>query len=95
MAQASAEKLKHTGPAKKESVSKRTVGKYARAVLAKRKKEPSRLSKAPDLKRGESQGKREPHLGEKGRSERKHGEKRVDSTAKEGRFQGGKGGQAR
>ena len=28
-------------------------------------------------------------------SEREYGEKRVDSTVNEGRFQGGKGGQAR
>ena len=28
------------------------------------------------------------------RSEREHGAERVDSTVKEGRFQGGKGGQA-
>ena len=32
---------------------------------------------------------------ERGGSEREHEEKRVDSTVKEGRFQGGKGGQAR
>ena len=33
--------------------------------------------------------------GERGGSEREHGEERVDSTVKEGRFQGGQGGQAR
>ena len=44
---------------------------------------------------GESQGGREPHLGEKkGGSKREHGEERVNSTVKEGRFQGGEGGQA-
>ena len=32
---------------------------------------------------------------ERGGSEREHGEERVDSTVKEDRFQGGKGGQAR
>ena len=32
---------------------------------------------------------------ERGGSEREHGEERVDSAVKEGRFQGGKGGQAR
>ena len=31
----------------------------------------------------------------RGGSEREHGEERVDSTVNEGRFQGGKGGQAR
>ena len=41
--------------------------------------EKSRQSKAPDHEGGESQG----------RSEREHGVERVDSTVKEGRFQGG------
>ena len=70
MAQASAEKLEHVGPAEKERVAtERAVGKYARA---------------PDCMVGESQGEREPHLGER---EWEHGEERVDSTVKEGRFQ--------
>ena len=34
-------------------------------------------------------------LAREGGSEREHGVERVDSTVKEGRFQGGKGGQAR
>ena len=41
MAQASAEKLEHTGPAEKESVAsvpEKPVGKYAGAVFAKRKR---------------------------------------------------------
>ena len=43
MAQASAEKLEHTGPAEKERVAlvpqrERAVGKNARAALAKRKR---------------------------------------------------------
>ena len=42
MAQASAEKLEQTGPAEKKksglSVTTRAVGKYARAALAKRKR---------------------------------------------------------
>ena len=58
--------------------------------------EQSRLSKAPDHEGEESQGGREPHLGEKeGGSEREHGVDRVDSTVNESRLQGGKGGQAR
>ena len=44
---------------------------------------------------GENQGEPEPHLGERGGSERKDGEERVDSTMKECRFRGRKGGQAR
>ena len=48
------------------------------------------------MRGGESQGGREPHFGEKKReSEQEHGVERVDSTVKEGRFQGGQGGQAR
>ena len=47
------------------------------------------------MKGGESQDGREPHLGERGGSEREHGVERVDFTVKEGRFQGGQGGQAR
>ena len=61
-----------------------------------KEKEQSRLSKAPDHEGKESQGGREPHLGERGgRSEREHEVERVDSTVKEGKFQRGKGGQAR
>ena len=74
------------------SATERAVGKNAGAALTKRK---SRLFKAPDHERGESQGGREPYLGERGGSEREHGVERVDSTVNESRFQAGKGGQAR
>ena len=66
-----------------------------RSHLCQKEKEQSRLSKPPDHEGGESQGGRELHLGKRGGSEQEHGEERVDSTAKEGRFQGGNGGQAR
>ena len=99
MAQASAEKLEQTGPAEKAksglSATERAVGKYAGAALTKKEKEQSCQSRVLDHEEGESQGGREPHLGEKGGSEREHGEERVDSTVNEGRFRGGKGGQAR
>ena len=69
MAQASAEKLEHTGPAGKE----RVVSVPQREQLARtpepslpKGKEQSRLSKAPDHEGGESQGERELHLVEKG-----------------------------
>ena len=67
MAQASAEKLEDAGPAEKEGVAfhrdrERAVGKYARTFFVKRKKEQSRLSKAPDRKEAESQDERELHL---------------------------------
>ena len=86
MAQASAEKLEHTGPAEKErvaSVPQRAVGKYARAALAKRKRN---RAVSPEY---------QIVSGERGGSEREHEEERVDSTVNEGRFRGGEGGQAR
>ena len=62
------EKLEHTGPAEKE----RVVSVPQREQLARtpeppyqKEKEQSRLSKVPDHEGGESQGGREPHLGEK------------------------------
>ena len=48
------------------------------------------MFKAPNRMVGESQGGQESHLSER---EGDHGEERVDSTVKEGRFQVGKGGQ--
>ena len=66
-----------------------------RSRPCQKEKEQSRQSRVPDHEGGESQGGREPHLGEsEGGSEREHGVERVDSTVKEGRFQGGQGGQA-
>ena len=51
--------------------------------------EQSRQSRAPDHEGGESQGgSRAAPWRERGGSEREHGEERVDSTVKEGRFQG-------
>ena len=44
---------------------------------------------------GKSPGEREPHLGERGRSEREHEEERVEFTVKEARLQKGEGGKAR
>ena len=67
MAQASAEKLEHTGPAEKErmaSVPERAAGKYAGATLAKSKRNRA-VSPEYQIEEGESQGEREPHLGEK------------------------------
>ena len=69
MAQASAEKLEHTGPAEKErmaSVPQRESSRQeCRSRPCQKEKEQSRLSKAPDHERGESQGGREPHLVER------------------------------
>ena len=68
MAQASAEKLKHTGPAEKErvaSVPQREHWQVRRSTPCQKVKEQSRLSRVPDDEGGETQGGREPHLGER------------------------------
>ena len=76
------------------SATERAVGKNAGAAFAKRKGNRAVSPEHQIMRGGESQGGREPHLVERGGSEREHGKERVDSTVKEGRFQGGKGGQA-
>ena len=68
MEQASAEKLKHTGHAEKvrvASVPQEEQLEERRSRPCQKQKEQSRLSKALDHEGGESQGGREPHLGEK------------------------------
>ena len=68
MAQASAEKLEHTGPAEKErvaSVHRESSWQERRSRPCQKEKEQSRLSKVPDHEGGESQDGREPHLGER------------------------------
>ena len=57
IAQASAEKLEHTGPAEKE--------RKRRSRPCQKEKEQSRLSRVSDHEGGESQGERKPHLGER------------------------------
>ena len=87
MAQASAEKLEQTGPAEKERVASVPQRKQLARTLSRscqKEKKQSRLSRVPDHEGGERR-----------RSEREHEEERVDSTVNKGRFQGGKGGQAR
>ena len=64
--------------------------------LCLKKKKQNCLSKVPDREVGESQGEREPHLGEKeGNQNGSMNSKGVDSTVKEGRFQEGEGGKVR
>ena len=66
MAQASAEKLEHTGPAEMERVaSVPQREQLARTSQPPLPKEKSRLSKAPDHEGVENQGGQELHLGEK------------------------------
>ena len=68
MAQASAEKLEQTGPAEKERVAsvpqRESSWQERRSRPCQKEKEQSRLSRVPDHEGGESQGGREPHLGE-------------------------------
>ena len=69
MAQASAEKLDHTGPAEKERVASvpESSWQVRQSRPCQKEKEQSRLSRVPDRKMGESQDEREPHLSEKER----------------------------
>ena len=90
MAQASAEKLEHTGPAEKE----RVASVPQREQLARTPEPPLPKGKDPFVQSTRSWGERV-KVGERGGSEREHEEKRVDSTVMEGRFQGGKRGQSK
>ena len=69
MAQAPVEKLKHTGPPKKERVApvspRESSWQVHQSRFCQKEKELNRQSRVPDRKGGESQGEREPHLGEK------------------------------
>ena len=60
MAQASAEKLEHSGPLKR----KEWPQCHRESRPCQKEKEQSRLSRGPDHEGGESQDGREPHLGE-------------------------------
>ena len=96
MAQASAEKL--TGPAEKERsgliATERADGKYARAALAKRRRNRAVCPEHQIVRGKESRWARAAPWQERGGSKREHGEERMDSTVKEGRFkEEGKGKQ--
>ena len=67
MAQASAEKLEHTGPAEKECVASvaKSSWQVRQSRLCQEEKEQSRQSRVPVHEGRESKGGREPHLGEK------------------------------
>ena len=87
MAQASAEKLEHTGPAEKKRVA--LVPLREQLAITLEPSLPKGKGTEPSVQStrswggggGESQGGRE-----RGGSEREHGEEKVDSTVKEGRF---------
>ena len=66
-----------------------------RSRLCQKQKEQSRMSRVLNHGGGrESRWARAASWRERGGSEREHGEIRVDSTVKKGKFQGGQGGQA-
>ena len=92
MAQTSAEKLEHTGPAEKESVASAPQRKQ----LTRTPEPPLPKTKGtePSVQSTRSWGGEPAPWRERGGSEREHGEERVDFMVKEGRFQRGKGGQA-
>ena len=75
--------------------TERAVSKNAGAALTKRKRNRAVCPKHQIMRRKESRWARVAPLRERAGSEREHGVERVDSTVNEGRFQGGKGGQAR
>ena len=90
MAHASAEKLEHTGPAKRKEWPQ-----YAGAALAKNKRNRAVCPEYQILGGRESRGARVASWQERGGSEQKHEEEKVHSTVNKGRFQGGEEGQAR
>ena len=68
MAQVSAEKLEHSGPAEKEEwrqCHRESSWQVRQSRPCQKEKEQSRLSRGPDLKVGESQDGRESHLGDR------------------------------
>ena len=108
MGPALAEKLEYTGPAKKERVADTNRYQYPAKRKRNRKKRQFKAqehnrqernravsSKHHIVKGKESRWARAAPCRKRGRSEREHGEERVDSTVKEGRFQGEKEEQAR
>ena len=68
MAQASAEKLEHTGPAENKKVALVRQREHLASTpepLCQKEKKQSRLSRVPDHYLGKSKDEREPHLGER------------------------------
>ena len=84
MAQATAKKLEHTEPAEKERVASVPDSSWQVRLSRLCQKEKSRQPSHSHIVRWETGG-----------SDRDHREEKVDSTVKDGRFQGGEGGQAR
>ena len=98
IAQASAEKLEHTGPAEKERVAsvpqREQLARTPEPPLPKRKGTEPSVQSTRSWAGGASVSESHTLTSARG-SEREHEKERVDSTVNEDRFQGGKGGQAR
>ena len=98
MAQTSAEKLEHTGPAEKERVTsvpqKEQLASTPEPPLPKRKGTEPSVQSTRSWGRRVKQSESRTLTRERG-SEREHGEERMNSTVNEGRLQGGEGGQAK
>ena len=96
MAQASAKKLEHTGPAEKERVAsvpqRQQLASMPEPPLPKGKGTESSVQSTRSSGGRESRWARAAPWQERGESEREHKEERVDSTMKEGRFRGEKEG---
>ena len=99
MAQTSAEKLEHTGPAENERVAsvppRKQLANTPDPPLLKGKRNRAvspehQITRWERVKVSESRT-----LAKERGSQQKHGEERVDSTVNEGRFREEKGGQAR
>ena len=98
MVEASAEKLEHTGRAEKErvaSVPQREQLASTPEPLPKRKRNGAVCAKYQIVRWERIKVNESRIFAREGGSERKHGEERVDSTVKEGRFQGCEEGQTR
>ena len=91
MAQALAENLNTLGlPKRREwpEDPKNSCCQVRQSHLFQKEKEMRRLSRSLDCGVEEIQGEQEPHLVEKERVKAEHGEEKVDSTVKQGRFKG-------
>ena len=95
MAQTSAKKLEHTGPAEKEksglSATERAVGRNTGAAFAKKKRNRAVCPEYQIMRGRESKWVRAAPWRVRGGSERDHGEERLDFTVKEGKIPRRKG----
>ena len=94
MVQGSAEALEQTRPGEWPKRHKVSSWQVRQIRLRQKAKEQRHLFKSAKREVEESQGEQKLRL-EREKSERKHGEKRISSTVKKARFQGGEEEQAK